>query len=214
MFLVHHSPFLMSHLFIIPWLFLIGHLPLAFAISSALETSSMIPYRINSPPILLEKATIIVDISEQKLYLYQGDEKTGVLINSYPVSTSKYGIGNQANSGKTPLGWHRIEQKIGHDAPEGLIFKGRQSTGEIAEMNAPGVGDLITSRIMWLKGLQPGQNAGKRIDSYRRYIYIHGTAEENKIGQPASHGCVRMYNKDVIDLFDRVKENTRVYIKQ
>lgn len=164
---------------------------------------------------LLDQALIIVEISEQKLYLYDGEqERADKLVIDYPVSTSKYGIGSQARSNKTPLGRHRIEKKVGHSAPKGTIFKGRQNTGRIALMNRKGAGDVITSRILWLKGLEPGLNAGPGIDSYKRYIYIHGTAEENKIGRPASHGCVRMYNKDVIDLFDRVPEGTLVDIRR
>jgi lipoprotein-anchoring transpeptidase ErfK/SrfK len=163
-----------------------------------------------SPPL---ESTIEVDISEQRLYLicHYGNHQEQKI---YLVSTSKYGIGNQAGSGKTPLGQHYIKQKIGEGAPIGTIFKARRNTGRIAKMNASGVGDLVTTRIMWLKGLEPGKNLGKGIDSYKRYIYIHGTAEENKIGQPASHGCVRMYNHDVIDLFDRVSEGTKVYLKK
>ncbi|MCK5525231.1 MAG: L,D-transpeptidase [Thiomargarita sp.] len=157
---------------------------------------------------------IEVDISEQQLYLYcryaGGKEERKV----YPVSTSKYGIGSQAGSNKTPLGLHYIDKKMGDGAPEGMIFKARRSTGKIAKMNAPGAGDLVTTRIMWLKGLEPGGNSGRGIDSYKRYIYIHGTAEENKIGEPASHGCIRMYNSDVIDLFERVTEGVEVNIKR
>jgi lipoprotein-anchoring transpeptidase ErfK/SrfK len=167
----------------------------------------------NDVPMLLDKATIIVDISEQTLYLYQGNQAvTEQLVKTYPISTSKYGIGNKTGTGKTPLGKHYIKNKIGDGAPERMIFKGRQSTGQLAEINQEGVGDLVTTRIMWLKGLEPGINSGRGIDSYQRYIYIHGTAEENKIGQPASHGCVRMYNRDVIDLFERVREGTPVEI--
>ncbi len=158
---------------------------------------------------------IEVDISKQQLYLYcryaDSDQEQ---VKTYPVSTSKYGIGNRAGSDKTPLGQHRIENKFGDGAPAGMIFKARRATGRIAEMNVKGAGDLVTTRIMWLKGLEPGKNRGRGIDSHKRYIYIHGTAEENKIGQPASHGCVRMYNSDVIDLFDRVPEGTKVYIKR
>lgn len=157
---------------------------------------------------LLDKAKITVNISEQKLYLYAGDDE---LVKSYPISTSKYGIGSEANSGKTPLGLHSIEDKIGANAPEGTIFKGRKNIGRIANINAE-AGDLVTSRIMWLKGLDIGKNSGPKIDSYKRYIYIHGTAEENKIGQPASHGCIRMLNRDVIELFDMVKKDTQVEI--
>jgi hypothetical protein len=157
---------------------------------------------------------IEVDISEQQLYLYcryaGGNEEKKI----YPVSTSKYGIGSQAGSNKTPLGQHRIEKKFGEGAPEGMIFRARRSTGKIAEMNVPGAGDLVTTRIMWLKGLERGKNSGRGIDSYKRYIYIHGTAEENKIGSIASHGCIRMYNRDVIDLFGRVTEGVKVNIKE
>jgi lipoprotein-anchoring transpeptidase ErfK/SrfK len=168
---------------------------------------------------MLEAACIIVDISAQKLSLYQNcklwENKLveNNFIISYPVSTSKYGIGNQARSNKTPLGLHRIEEKIGANAPAGMIFKARQSTGKIAEINQAGAGDLVTTRIMWLKGLEPNKNQGAGIDSYQRYVYIHGTVEENKIGQPASHGCIRMNNLDVIGLFDQVKEGTLVDIR-
>jgi len=163
-----------------------------------------------TPPI---DSKIEVDISEQKLYLFCRYENGNEEVKIYPVSTSKYGIGNQAGSNKTPLGLHQIKKKIGDGAPQGMIFKARQQTGRIANINAE-IGDFVTTRIMWLSGLEPGKNSGRRIDSYKRYIYIHGTAEENKIGQTASHGCVRMYNSDVIDLFDRVTEGTEVYIKK
>jgi len=153
--------------------------------------------------------TIVVDTSQQKLYLNQFDKE----IKSYPISSSKYGIGSAAGSNKTPLGHHRIVQKIGDGAPEGIVFKGRINTGAFAEINGKNVGDLVTSRILWLEGLEEGKNKGPGIDSYSRYIYIHGTAEENLIGQPASHGCIRMKNRDVIDLFDRVSEGTLVDIR-
>ena len=161
-----------------------------------------------SPVQLLNEAKIIINISEQKLYLYKMNDE---LVKDYPISSSKYGIGSKANTGKTPLGLHKIENKIGADSPTGTIFKGRKNTGKIANIDAEN-GDLVTTRIMWLKGLEAGKNLGKGIDSYKRYIYIHGTAEESKIGQPASHGCIRMLNHDVIDLFDRVQENTSVNI--
>jgi len=173
----------------------------------AMETINL-PISDGATTQLLDKAKITVNISEQKLYLYTGDDE---LVKSYPISTSKYGIGSKANSGKTPLGLHSIENKIGANAPAGSIFKGRKNIGRIANINAE-AGDLVTSRIMWLKGLDIGKNSGPKIDSYKRYIYIHGTAEENKIGQPASHGCIRMLNRDVIELFDMVKEKTRVEI--
>lgn len=151
---------------------------------------------------------IVVSISQQTLFLYIDNN----LVKSYPISTSKYGIGGAAGSNKTPLGQHVIEKKIGDGAPEGTIFKSRVNTGHIAEIDAPNTGDLVTTRILWLKGREPGKNAGGQVDSYNRFIYIHGTAEERLIGQPASHGCIRMKNTEVIDLFNRVSEGTPVEI--
>ncbi len=168
----------------------------------------------HAKPCEKKSLSIVVNISKQELYLYcnyQGKKKK---VKIYPVSTSKYGIGSEAGSNKTPLGLHRIEKKIGNGAPIYTIFKARRNTGRSAKaiLNDPGAGDLVTTRIMWLKGLEPGKNSGRGVDSFRRYIYIHGTGEENKIGKRASHGCIRMYNKDVIDLYNRVSEGTKVLI--
>jgi len=152
--------------------------------------------------------TILVNVSQQKLYLCN----TGKVEKSYSISTAKNGTGSKANSGKTPLGRHRIAQKIGDGAEKLTIFKARRNTGQKAVLNAKNAGDLVTTRIMWLEGLEAGKNQGADVDSYQRYIYIHGTAEEYLIGQPASHGCVRMYNDDVVELFDQVDQGTFVHI--
>lgn len=156
--------------------------------------------------------SIMVDISEQILTLY----KQGREVIRYPVSTSSYGVGSQSGSNKTPLGAHYVKKKIGAGAKPGTIFKARSNTGRIAEIEiqprATG-DDYVTTRILWLSGLEPGKNQGGEVDSFKRYIYIHGTHEEGLIGQPASHGCVRMYNRDVIDLFDRVPASSLVYIQ-
>jgi len=114
------------------------------------------------------------------------------------VSTSKFGLGSTQSSRKTPLGKMRIAQKIGGGAPSGAVFKSRKRTGEILKPNAPGR-DPIVTRILWLAG-----NESHNRNTYGRYIYIHGTPEEYKIGQPASYGCIRMKSKDVIDLYNRV----------
>ncbi len=153
---------------------------------------------------------VLVDVSEQKLYLYRG----GKVLKAYPVSTSKYGIGNLEGSEKTPLGWHQVAKKIGDGAPLNTIFKNRVNTGRVftGYANAHRE-DFITSRILWLEGLEPGINKGKRIDSFKRYIYIHGTADEDLIGQPASHGCVRMRNTDVVEIFDLLQVRSRVLIR-
>ena len=132
-------------------------------------------------------------------------------MHSYTISTSKFGIGNKEGSNQTPLGIHRIEEKIGDDAPSGRIFKSRMDTGENWH---PGLTDdnLILSRILRLHGLEDGINRGPGIDSYQRYIYIHGTNQEEKIGTPLSHGCVCMKNREIIELYDLVEEGTIVVI--
>lgn len=159
-----------------------------------------------------DQPLIVVDISTQTLTLYEGLNK----LSSFPVSTSKYGTGSESGSDKTPLGMHRVKRKIGAQAPSGTIFKGRVNTGrQAAIQDAPLAtqNDFVTSRILWLDGLEPGINSGGDVDSFRRYIYIHGTHEEGLIGQPASHGCIRMKNADVIKLFDLIPENTLVWIR-
>ena len=160
-----------------------------------------------------DEFVIIIDISEQKLRLIK-DEK---IVKIYPVSTSKYGVDNKKDSNKTPLGIHRIAKKIGEGAPIGAIFESRMDTGKIAEIYTDKTEiqeDLVTTRIMWLEGLETGVNKGNGIDSYERCIYIHGTQEEGLIGEPASHGCIRMKNNDVVELFDLVTINTLVEIQE
>lgn len=132
--------------------------------------------------------------------------RKGVQIASYPVSTSKFGLGDRPGSRATPLGRMEIAKKIGGGQPAGMKFRHRRATGEIVRVNAPGR-DPIVSRILWLKGLE-AQNR----NTYRRTIYIHGTAEEWKIGTPASYGCVRMKSRDVIKLFNTVGVGAKVEI--
>lgn len=156
---------------------------------------------------------LLVDVSRQQLFLYRNGRETA----RYPVSTSKYGIGSKSGSNKTPLGAHYVRKKIGADVAPGTIFKARKNTGRIAEIEhqprATG-DDYVTSRILWLSGLEPGKNRGGDVDSFQRYIYIHGTHEEGLIGQPASHGCIRMKNADVIELFEQVPESSLVWISR
>ncbi len=149
----------------------------------------------------------IVSVSEQKLYLINDN----ALVKEYMVSTAEAGTGNQSGSYKTPLGIHCIAEKFGENAPIASIFKARKNTHQIAKiLHDPEIRsdqDNITSRILWLEGLEEGLNKGSdkeqnNVDSYSRYIYIHGTDEEGLLGQIASHGCVRMANHDVIELFD------------
>ena len=155
---------------------------------------------------------IIIDISEQRLYLYEKD----ILKQSFPVSTSRFGQGSIENSFKTPLGSHEIKEKIGTDVSINTIFIARENTSRKAKIINEKIDsddDFVTSRILWLEGLEVGKNKGSGVDSYNRYIYIHGTHEEGLIGQKASHGCIRMFNQDVIYLYDKVKEGTKVLIK-
>lgn len=154
---------------------------------------------------------IRISVSQQKLYLVQGTK----IIRQYPISTSVYGIGNIEGSYRTPLGRHRVARKIGDGAPPGTIFKERRNTKKTVKINTtltPTPGDYVTTRILWLEGLQPGVNRGGKVDSFNRCIYIHGTPDEGLIGRPASHGCIRMKNKDVIELFDLVPFGTLVTI--
>lgn len=157
---------------------------------------------------LNQGALVTVDVEKQILTYYQP-----LATARYPVSTSRNGVGNMQDSFCTPLGLHEIAEKIGAGSKLGEVFLSRQPQGSIySAAEAGGKKDVITSRILWLQGLQPGFNQGGQCDSYRRYIYIHGTADEARIGQAASIGCIRMLNRDVIDLFERVETGCRVLI--
>lgn len=155
---------------------------------------------------------IYVSISEQKLYLF----KEGSLVKSYAVSTSKYGLGAEENSMRTPVGLHYIRDKSGGNAPLGGILVNGRYTGQVAaiEKLAKETGkDDVTTRVLWLMGCEQGSNRGKGNDSYCRKIYIHGTPEEGLIGKPASHGCIRMKNDEVIDLYSRATLGMYVLIR-
>ena len=159
----------------------------------------------------------IISVSEQTLYLFIKDK----LAASYPVSTSRHGVGQEEGSYKTPLGVHCIKEKIGEEAELTEIFLSRERTNSLATVENDAVCtdiECITSRILWLTGLEEGLNKslnaqGQCVDSYERYIYIHGTHEEGLIGQAASIGCVRMKNFDVVDLFDKLFVSSLVIIQ-
>src|SRR5438270_1021839 len=145
---------------------------------------------------------VVVSIPQQRLALLDN----GAVIATYPISTSKFAIGDAPGSRGTPLGELEIAKKIGDSAPSGMVFKDRRPTGEILVPDAPGR-DPIVTRILWLRGRE-AQNA----NAYSRYLYIHGTPEARNIGRPASFGCVRMRSRDVIQLFDTVGWGARVTI--
>jgi lipoprotein-anchoring transpeptidase ErfK/SrfK len=145
---------------------------------------------------------IVVSTREQKLAVL--DRAT--LMAIYPVSTSKFGLGDRPGSSFTPLGELEVAKKIGDRAPIGAVFKDRRRTGEIVAIDSPGR-DPIVTRILWLRGREP-HNA----NAYARTIYIHGTPEERNIGLPASYGCIRMRSSDIISLYDIVGWGARVTI--
>jgi lipoprotein-anchoring transpeptidase ErfK/SrfK len=160
---------------------------------------------------LSDELRIEIDISNQRLYVIQNSAKT----HSFAISSSKYGEGSTANSFKTPLGKHSVKTMIGKNVPINTIFISRINTkrqAHIIESFDDSADDFVTSRIIWLTGEEPGFNSGDGIDSYNRYIYIHGTHEEGLIGTKASHGCIRMFNDDVIKLYNMIKKGTKVDI--
>jgi len=154
---------------------------------------------------------IYVSVKNQKMYYISND----VIIKEYLISTAKKGVGNIKNSDKTPLGLHFIKEKIGSKTPLNGRMIGRVFYGQIATIysdTTTSKTDDITSRILWLSGYEKDINKGGNVDSYERYIYIHGTSEEGKIGTPASYGCIRMLNRDVIELYSMTKIGTKVLI--
>ncbi len=132
----------------------------------------------------------------------------GAPVARYPVSTSARGVGCVKDSLQTPLGWHCVRERIGQGQPAGTVFRDRQPTGEVLPPSAwrSGARDLILSRILWLDGLEPGQNRGDDCDSHARFIYLHGTNREDLLGQPASRGCIRFGNLAICELFDHVAD--------
>ncbi len=160
-------------------------------------------------PLLTEprELFLVVSIEKQTLLVCAND----TIVERYDASTSRFGNGNRENSLKTPLGLHRIKEKFGAGAPAGRVFRDREDTGEDWDHSQTG-DNLILTRILRLEGLEEGINKGPGVDSYERYIYIHGTGREDLIGTPLSHGCVCLRNHDIIRLFETVKEGTLVYI--
>ena len=155
---------------------------------------------------------IRVDLGRQCLELFGTD---GACIRRYAVSTGERGAGERSGSLCTPRGRHRIRARIGAGAPAGAVFRGRRPTGEVwsREFAAAHPGcDWILSRILWLCGEEPGRNRGGEVDTMQRYIYLHGTGDDQPMGVARSHGCVRMRNRDIIELFELVPAGTVVEI--
>ncbi len=145
---------------------------------------------------------ILVSVEDQTMLLTQ----YGKPVKSYKISTSKFGLGDTPSSMRTPLGKMKVAKKIGYKQPHGAVFKSRHPTGEVISPNAPGR-DPIVTRIIWLKGTEK-----RNKNAFRRYIYIHGTPEESRIGSAASYGCIRMTSRDVVDLYSRIGVNAEVKV--
>lgn len=156
---------------------------------------------------------ILVSLGTQTLQLLEGRR----VVAAYEVSTAANGPGELIDSGCTPRGRHRIRARIGTGCPLNAVFVGRRFTGELyssALAKRSPQRDWILTRILWLTGLEPGRNRGSTCDTLRRFIYIHGAPDTAPMGIPASHGCVRMRNADVIALFDAVTVGTLVDIRE
>ena len=160
-------------------------------------------YAEDIPPQAVVRDGLAVTLSDQKITLF----KEGKKVKDYSISSSKYGIGNENGSCRTPLGIHAISQKNGAGQPSGMVFKGCKPTGEVVDVDAAGR-DPVVTRVIQLAGLERNNRS-----THNRRIYIHGTPEERYIGQPASYGCIRMKSDDIVDLFGRVHRGMPVAIE-
>lgn len=160
---------------------------------------------------IVPKEFLLVSVKNQILYHIRDN----YIMNTYIISSAEKGTGNKSGSNKTPTGIHVIKKKIGSNVPINGKLIGRIFYGEISKIfrdTTRSKTDDITSRILWLDGQEEGINKGEGIDSYKRYIYIHGTSEEGRLGTPSSHGCIRMKNKEVINLYNQIEVGTLVLI--
>jgi lipoprotein-anchoring transpeptidase ErfK/SrfK len=161
----------------------------------------------------MRERTLRISLRRQELEVLERGRVTA----RYPVSTSAKGAGERFGSEQTPRGAHEVRELIGASAPSGAVFVERRATGEICTSGLraahPGR-DWILSRVIWLSGLEPGRNQGGDVDTHDRFVYIHGTPDEEPVGEPRSHGCIRMRNHDVIELFDLIEPGTLVQIDE
>ena len=192
---------------------------------SRARSVSQLPGASRPPAALFEKCRALnleptrdllcLSVGEQRLRWYRrsrsGASDSYVLRETFVCSTSRYGIGQKRNSYRTPLGLHRVKEKIGAGMPVGTIFKSRKPVG-YTWRDDPDAG--ITTRILWLDGLEPGFNRGGDVDTHARYVYIHGTGDQASIGRPASHGCVHLSDRDLVKLFDNTPSGAMVWIAE
>jgi lipoprotein-anchoring transpeptidase ErfK/SrfK len=161
---------------------------------------------------MIKKASIEISIEDQKLRVFNGD-----ILSEYSISTAKLGVGTKKGSFKTPLGLHQVRAKIGSGLPLNSVFLARRPTGEIYTASLAKQfpkRDWILSRILWLSGCEVGHNRLGDVDTMQRYIYIHGTPDTEPMGKPESHGCVRMRNTDVVEVFDTLQIGSLVWIQE
>ena len=161
--------------------------------------------RLNVAPT---KLILTVSVARQSLSLFED----GKFVKTFSCSTSRFGVGQIEGSNRTPLGLHAIAEKIGAGKPAGTVFESREEVGHTSHKDY--VDAKITTRILWLEGMEPGFNRGGNVDSHRRYIYIHGTADQKSIGHPSSCGCVHLADADLIPLFDLLPSGTLVWISE
>lgn len=160
---------------------------------------------------------LTVSVARQRMLLFEKTARNGCaelfaryqMQRRFIVSTSRFGVGQTVNSNQTPLGLHRVAQKIGGGHPIGTVFKSRRAVG-FTWQGMPEGG--IAHRILWLEGLEPGFNRGGDVDTFRRYVYIHGFGDETTLGRPQSRGCIHLAASDLIPLYDRIAEGTLVWI--
>ena len=158
--------------------------------------------------VALTQFALVVSIAEQTVSLFERNK----FVKQISCSTSRFGIGQTEGSNCTPLGLHRIAEKIGVGAQAGTVLKARKAIGHTSQ---PEFADAkITTRILWLEGLEPGFNRGGNVDSHARYIYIHGTADQSSIGKPTSSGCIHLADADLIPLFELLPGGTLVWISE
>lgn len=165
------------------------------------------------PQSVPEGDWLLVGMATQQLWQLRGDHVHA----HYDISTARNGAGELSGSECTPRGWHRVRARIGDGLPQGAVFRGRRYTGEVwtAALHAQYPGrDWILSRILWLCGNEPGFNRGGNVDSQRRYIYLHGTPDSEPMGEPRSHGCIRLRNADMMALFEHTAAGTPVYVSE
>jgi lipoprotein-anchoring transpeptidase ErfK/SrfK len=159
--------------------------------------------RLDAPPT---RYVLTVNIAAQKVSLFEDGKR----VRTMPASTSRFGIGETENSNCTPLGLHCIAEKVGGNEPPGTVFREREVIGHTSDPAFAHGG--ITTRIMWLQGLDPGFNEGGNVDTHERTIYIHGTSDQSSLGKPASHGCIHLKDADLVKMFDLLPSGTLVWI--